>query len=61
MRSGVAFRVLLGLAILAVTLLIIIGGKSMSMRYNDTEARIGLPPADARLSGTFETATFALG
>ncbi len=61
MRWGVAFLVFLELAILAVMLLIFGGGKSMSTRYNDIEARNGLPPADVHLSGTFETATFALG
>lgn len=61
MRSGFAFIVLLGFAISAVILLTLKGGKSMSLQHNDTEASITLPSADTHLSGTFETATFALG
>jgi len=53
--------VLLGLAISAVTLVVLKGGKNMSMLHNDTEASIGLPLLDTRLPGRFETATFALG
>ncbi len=61
MRSGIAFIVLLGVAISAATLVSIKGGKSMSMQHNDSDAVIALPPAGTYLSGTFETATFALG
>ncbi len=61
MRSGVAFIVLLGLAIVTAMLVILGGGKNMSMRHNYTEAGIGLPPSDRLISGKSETATFALG
>ncbi len=61
MRSRFALIVLLGLALTVATIAVLKGGKSMSMLHNDTEASIGLPPSDTHRSGTFETATFALG
>ncbi len=61
MQLGIAFIVLLGVAISAATLVSLKGGKSMSMQHNNTEAVIALPPVGTYLSGTFETATFALG
>ncbi len=62
MRLGFAVAVLSGLAISAITLVILGGGgKSISMKHSDTEASIGLPPSDTRPAGAFETATFALG
>jgi hypothetical protein len=61
MRSDIAFIVLLGVAISSVTLVSLKGGKSMFMQHKDAEAVTALPPAGARHSGTFETATFALG
>jgi len=60
-KSRFAYMVLLGLAISAVTLVVLKGGKNMSMLNNDTEASIGLPLLDTHLPGRFETATFALG
>lgn len=60
MRSRFALIVLLGLTI-TVAIVALKGGKSMSTLHNDTEAGIGPPPSDTHLSGTFETATFALG
>ena len=44
MRAGIAFIVLLGIAISAATLVFIKGGKSMTMQYNDTDAATALPP-----------------
>jgi len=61
MRLAVAFVVLSGLAICAITFVFWGGGESMSMRHNDTKAGIGLSPSDTPLPGTFEKATFALG
>jgi len=61
MRSGIAFIVLLGVAISLATLVSLKGGKSMSMQYNNAEAVIALSPPDTYHSGKFETATFALG
>jgi len=52
---------LFGLALSAVTLIVLKGGKSMSLPHKDTEASIGLPHSDIYLSGIFATATFALG
>ncbi len=60
MRLGFALIVLLGLAA-GVLLLVFKGGKDMSILRNDTEAHAGVPPSAAHLSGTFQTATFALG
>ncbi len=60
MRVGLGFIVLLGLAS-AVLLFVLGGGKNISMLSSDTEARAGMPPTDTHLSGTLETATFALG
>jgi len=53
--------ILLGLAISAITLIVLKGGKNMSILDNNTEASIGLPLLDTHLPGRFETATFALG
>jgi len=61
MKSVFAFMLLFGLALSAVTLIVLKGGKSMSLPHKDTEASIGLPHSDIYLSGIFATATFALG
>jgi len=61
MKLSIAFVVLSGLAIAAVTLMIFKGEKNMSMLHENTEASIGLPLIDTRIPGGFETATFALG
>ncbi len=61
MRSGIAFIVLLGIAISAATLVSFKGGKSMSVQHNDAEAVTAMSPVGDYHSGTFETATFALG
>ena len=61
MRWFFAPIVLLVLAISVFTIVALKGGESMSMSHNETVAVIGLPPSDKNLSGTFETATFALG
>jgi hypothetical protein len=61
MRIGVGIIVLLGLALSAITLVVLKGGIPMSMRLNDTEAGTRLSVSDSRFSSTFETATFALG
>ena len=61
MRSGVAFTTLLGLVILAVTPVITGGDNSMSTRHDDAEGSSGLTSSSNHLSGSIETATFALG
>ena len=61
MRLRFSLIVLLGLAIIVVTIVALKGGVSMSLSHNDTEAGISVPPLDTHYSGTFETATFALG
>ncbi len=60
MRLGFAFIVLVGLAA-AVLLFDLEGGKGMSMLSSGTEVRASVPLTDMHFSGTFETATFALG
>jgi len=61
MKPRFAFVVLLCLAISAITLIVLKGGKNMSALHDDTEADIGLPLLDTFFQGRFETATFALG
>lgn len=61
MKLGVAILFFSGLAVLTAALVILGGGKNMSIRLSDAEAGIGVPPTDSRLTGKFEIATFALG
>lgn len=61
LRSFIGSVSLLAFAISAVTIVALKGGTRMSMKHDEAEARAALPSADTRLSGTFETATFALG
>jgi len=61
MRSGLAFVIMLGLAISAATLVILKGGNIMSVQHNQSETGIGLQPSDTHRSDAVETATFALG
>jgi hypothetical protein len=60
MKWYVASLVLLGL-ITVFTIVSLKGGESMPLLPNGPKAGIGLPSSDIHHSGTFETATFALG
>jgi len=60
MKWYVASLVLLGL-LTVVAIVSFKGGKSMSLLPKGSEAGIALPSSDIDNSGTFETATFALG
>lgn len=61
MRWRFAPIALLGLAITAVSMLYLKGGESMPLLHYGSEVVVGVPPSDIHHSGTFETATFALG
>ena len=60
MKWSFVLIILLGL-ITVLGIVSLKGGESMSLFPKGSEAGIGLPSSDIHYSGTFETATFALG
>jgi hypothetical protein len=60
-KSSLAIIIFVVVAVFAVTPLLSKGDKSMSMLHERTQTGINLPSSDVHRSGSFATATFALG
>jgi len=61
MRWRFAPMILLVLGTTVLLMVALKGGDGMALPHKNTEVDLGLPHSDTHSSGTFETATFALG